>query len=99
MLSRYSRHYYDVFKISLSKYKEKAYSNLDILNKVREFKMKFYPSTWAKYDSAVPGKFTLIPNKERLVELREDFDNMKEMVNDDSITFDELMIEIKNNRR
>jgi hypothetical protein len=42
--ARYSRHYYDVYKISLTKYKEKAYKDIDLLNNVREFKKKFYPS-------------------------------------------------------
>lgn len=95
MLPRYSRHYYDVYKISLSIYKGKAYSNLDLLTKVREFKKKFYPSGWANYDSAIPGQFKLIPNKERIKESKEDFENMKEMINDDSITFEKLMEEIQ----
>ncbi len=95
MLPRYSRHYYDVYKISLSKYKEKAYANLDLLAKVREFKKKFYPVGWAKYDTAVPGQFTLVPNVDRLAELKVDFDNMKEMINDPTISFDRLMVEIK----
>ncbi len=95
MLPRYSRHYYDVYKISLTDYKNKAYSDLELLMKVREFKKKFYPVSWAKYDTAVPGKFILVPNDERIKELKEDYENMKEMLNDDSISFDQLMIEIK----
>jgi hypothetical protein len=95
MPTRYSRHYYDVYKISLSKYKEKAYSDLELLTKVREFKKKFYPVSWAKYDTAVPGQFTLVPNKERLIELKEDFNNMKEMINDNTISFKQLIDEIK----
>ena len=95
MLPRYSRHYYDVYKISLTKYKDKAYSNLDLLTKVRNFKKKFYPVSWAKYDSAVPGEFILVPNEERIKELKEDYENMKEMLNDDSISFEQLIEEIK----
>lgn len=96
MLPRYSRHYYDVYKISLTKYKDEAYNNLDLQNQVREFKKKFYPVGWAKYDLAKPGSFTLIPNEERIKELRIDFSNMKEMINDESInSFDDLLICIK----
>ena len=95
VLPRYSRHYYDVYKLSLSEYKEKAYSNLDLLTKVRNFKKKFYPVSWAKYDSAFPGQFKLLPNKDRIKELKEDYDNMREMINDDSMSFDQLMVEIK----
>ncbi len=96
MPSRYSRHYYDVYRISLTKYKDKAYSNLELLEQVREFKKKFYPVGWAKYDLAKPGLFTLVPSEERIKELRVDFSNMKEMINDDSInSFDDLLIYIK----
>ena len=95
MLPRYSRHYYDVYKISLTKYKDKAYSNLELLTKVRNFKKKFYPVSWAKYDTAVPGEFILVPDERRIKELKEDYENMKEMLNDNSISFEQLMIEIK----
>ena len=96
MPTRYSRHYYDVYKISLTKYKDKAYSNLELLEQVREFKKKFYPVGWAKYDLAKPGLFTLVPSEERIEELRVDFSNMKEMINDDSInSFDDLLTYIK----
>lgn len=95
ILPRYSRHYYDVYKFSFSKYKEIAYSNIDLLTKVREFKKKFYPVSWAKYDTAIPGQFTLVPNDERLKELEKDFNNMKEMINDNTISFNQLIEEIK----
>ncbi len=96
MLPRYSRHYYDVYRISLTKYKYKAYSDIELLTKVRNFKKKFYPVSWAKYDTAVPGEFVLVPNEERIKELKNDFENMKEMLNDNSISFERLMKEIKN---
>lgn len=96
MPTRYSRHYYDVYKISLTKYKDKAYSNLELLEQVREFKKKFYPVGWAKYDLAKPGLFTLVPSEERIKELRVDFSNMKEMINDNLInSFDDLLFYIK----
>lgn len=96
MPSRYSRHYYDVYRISLTKYKDKAYSNLELLEQVREFKKKFYPVGWAKYDLAKPGLFTLVPSEERIKELRVDFSNMKEMINDNLInSFDDLLFYIK----
>lgn len=87
---------YDVYKISLTKYKDKAYSNLELLEQVREFKKKFYPVGWAKYDLAKPGLFTLVPSEERIKELRVDFSNMKEMINDNLInSFDDLLFYIK----
>jgi len=96
MPSRYSRHYYDVYRLSLTKYKNIAYNNLELLTEVREFKKKFYPSSWANYDLALPGSFILVPSEERIKELRVDFSNMKEMINDDLInSFDDLLTYIK----
>lgn len=94
--ARYSRHYYDVYKISLTKYKEKAYKDIDLLNNVREFKKKFYPSSWAGYDLAKPGTFQLIPSKKHINELTKDYLSMQEMINDKThINFKELLENIK----
>ncbi len=93
--SRYSRHYYDVYKISLTQYKDKAINDLELLKQVRDFKIKFYPMGWAKYDLAKPGSFTLIPNDERLIELKKDFTNMQEMLNGDTIDFDTIISSLK----
>lgn len=93
---RYSRHYFDIFKISMSKYKDIAYNDLMLLTNVREFKKKFYPVGWAQYDLAKPGTFKLVPNKERIKELSLDFLEMKEMLSDNEFeTFEELVDKIK----
>lgn len=93
---RYSRHYYDIYKISLTKYKKIAYENLKLLEQVREFKKKFYPVAWAKYDLAKPGTFNLIPSEKHRAELSKDFSMMKEMINDTSLSnFDDLLKEIE----
>ena len=65
MPSRYSRHYYDLACFANSDYKGIALENIDLLKKVVEFKMKFYPRGWAKYEEAVVGTVQLcinIPN-------------------------------------
>lgn len=93
---RYSRHYYDIFKISMSKYKDIAYNDLMLLTNVREFKKKFYPVGWAQYDLAKPGTFRLVPSKERIKEFSQDFLEMKEMLNDNEFeTFEELVDKIR----
>ena len=89
---RYSRHYYDVWKISQTEYKNIAMTNLDLLNRVIAFKKKFYHYSWDDLENAKPGSIILVPNDERITELRQDFSSMREMLNDDSIhTFDELI--------
>ena len=63
MPSRYSRHYYDLFKLAGSPVKDQALSDFKLLEDVVAFKQRFYPSGWARYDLAQPGSFRLIPNQ------------------------------------
>lgn len=64
--TRYSRHFYDVYKILLTDIKEKSFDNLDLLKAVIEFKKKFYACNWAKYDDIMEGNIKLIPSDEAL---------------------------------
>ncbi len=96
MPSRYSRHYYDLFCIGHSKYKDTALKQLDLLQKVALFKMKFYPRAWAKYDEAVSGSIKLIPPKIRFDALRKDYAYMSEMIFGKFPSFDEMIMYITN---
>lgn len=80
MPQRYSRHYYDLYKMSLSSVKEAAFSHQELLQKVVEFKMKFYPRAWAKYEEAVPGTIKLVPPEYRFSDLQTDYEAMKDMI-------------------
>ena len=55
MPQRYSRHYYDLYCMAKSPVKEKAFARLDLLQKVVDFKMKFYPRAWARYPEGCSG--------------------------------------------
>lgn len=68
MKPRYFRHYYDIYRMLSTSVKESAFNHLDLLNKVVEFKKKFYPVNWAKYDEATPGTLKLLPPEYRLTE-------------------------------
>ena len=56
---RYSRHYYDLAMICQSRVKDEALADINLLKDVVEFKKKFYPRTWAKYEDAKKGTFNL----------------------------------------
>lgn len=75
--TRYSRHFYDVYKILLTDIKEKSFDNLDLLKAVIEFKKKFYACNWAKYDDIMEGNIKLIPSDEALEIFSKDYDSMK----------------------
>ena len=80
MPQRYSRHYYDLYRMAMTPVKETAYAQFDLLKKVVDFKMKFYPRAWAKYEQAIPGTLMLLPPKYRLDNLEVDYNAMKDML-------------------
>ena len=73
MPDRYSRHYYDLYYIAHSDIKESAYSNLSLLKRVTDFKMKFSPRKWTHYELAVPVTQRLLPPEYRLDALKKDY--------------------------
>ena len=78
MPQRYSRHYYDLYRMAATPVKEAAFSRLDLLKKVVDFKMKFYPRSWAKYPEAVPGTLKLLPPEYRFAALEADYNSMQD---------------------
>ena len=91
MPMRYSRHYYDLFCMANSSVKEDAFADLDLLKKVVDFKMKFYPRSWADYPAAKPGTLKLFPPDFRLPELQADYERMQYMLYGKIPTFEQIM--------
>ena len=71
--------------------KEKAFERLDLLQKVVDFKMKFYPRVWAHYPEAVPATLKLLPPSYRLRELQEDYSAMWNMLYGEIPSFETMM--------
>lgn len=91
MPQRYSRHYYDLFRMSTSAVKTNALKQLDLLEKVVTFKNKFYPRGWAHYSDAKPGTLKLIPLDYRFASLKADYLSMRDMIYGDVPSFQTLM--------
>ncbi len=91
MPGRYSRHYYDLYCIAQSDIKESAYSNVELLKRVTDFKTKFYPRKWAHYELAVPGTLKLLPPEYRMEDLQKDYVSMKNMMFGEYPDFHTLM--------
>ena len=79
MPKHYSRHYYDLFQIMNSPFKQSALSDLNLLTGVVAFKQRFYRCPWAKYKEAIPGTFKLVPSDEHQRQLLADYRSMQEM--------------------
>ena len=80
MPRRYSRHYYDMYRLGHSFVLERAIAQPDLLAQVVKFKEKFYRTPWAKLADAKPGNLRLVPPKGRLAELEADYASMQPML-------------------
>lgn len=99
MPQRYSRHYYDLYRMSMTPVKEAAFEQVELLKTVVDFKMKFYPRAWAKYQEAIPGTIKLVPPEYRLDALSKDYANMQDMLYGDIPSFEKVMKVIQNLER
>lgn len=93
--ARFSRHWYDFFKLLNSPFKEKALSNLDLLERVANHKKIYFSSGWANYDQARQGSLKLRPLERVLNDLKKDYELMKPMFFGDIPSWDEMMMTIK----
>ena len=71
--------------------KESAFARGEFLTTVVDFKMKFYPIAWAKYQEAIPGTLKLVPPEYRFAALAADYEAMKDMLYGDVPTFETVM--------
>lgn len=71
--------------------KQELIGNLELLDKLVMFKMKFYSKGWANYDLAKPGTLRLIPDKYRLKEFEKDYKAMQDMLFGERPEFVEIM--------
>jgi hypothetical protein len=92
---RYSRHYYDLAQMSGSSIGKRAVANLALLKDVVEFKQRFYPSAWARYDLAKPGTFCLLPSEAHAAELEKDYREMGVMIFNEAPDFDSILSNLK----
>ena len=89
--SRYARHYYDLYKMSQSDVKEKAFNRKGLLEQDVKFKLKFYYAKNASYETAKIGTLKLVPNEDAIKDLSDDYDHMKDMIYGKKPTFDEII--------
>lgn len=91
---RFSRHYYDVYRMAKLGILDRALEQSDLLERVADFKAKFYPRKWAQYDLARIGTLKLVPSEIHKEALKRDYAKMASMIYGERPDFDELMAEI-----
>lgn len=93
--SRFSRHYYDLFKMSTRGVCQSALADTELHQKVVDFKRKFYPRTWARYDLAHPGDIRLMPPEHSMKPLEDDYAQMHLMIFGDYPAWQEILAGLK----
>jgi hypothetical protein len=88
---RYSRHYYDLYRLSLLPVAASALSESNLLEEVARFKMRFYRCPWAMYEQAKPGSLRLLPPERNRPHLQKDYRDMQAMLFGSIPGFDEIM--------
>ena len=88
---RYSRHYADTAALVTSPTVIPAIDRHDILERVVEWKRRFFGSRWASYDTAKPGTLRLVPPQARLRHLRQDYAAMRDMYLFEPVPFDDTI--------
>ena len=89
--ARYARHYYDIYQMSRSNIKDKAFSRKELLEQDIKFKLKFYYAKNASYETARIGTIKLVPDEAAIKDLSVDYDHMKDMIYGERPPFDEIM--------
>jgi len=92
---RYARHYADFAALWRHRDGRVAATRLDLLERVRVHKSRFFASSWAPYETAVPGTLRLVPPDTRLAELRRDYVAMEPMFLSPPADFDTVFATLR----
>jgi hypothetical protein len=91
MRDRHARHYADFAALWRHESAKAARSQLDLLQRVRVHKSRFFSSGWANYATAVPGTLRLVPPTHRIEALRGDYEAMRQMFLNEPLSFEEIL--------
>lgn len=92
---RVFRHYDDFMNMSKHARGRAAVKDVDLLRQVATHKSIFFREAGAHYELAVPGTLRLAPTEAQQVEIRKDYEQMKEMYFGKVPDFDEVMTGIR----
>lgn len=88
---RYSRHYYDLYCMSRTNVLDRALEQADLLAQVAEFKKRFYPRNWARYELARMDTIKLMPAEHSIQRLEADYGIMRAMIYGEYPKFEDIL--------
>ena len=92
---RFSRHYADLAALAHHAVAKDALNRDDLRERVVAHKQVFFASTWASYETAVPGSFRLVPGEARLQALAQDYRDMREMFFGEPLSWEEIVARLR----
>ena len=92
---RFSRHYADLAALADHAAAKTAVDRSDLRERVVAHKQVFFASTWASYETAVPGSFRLVPGEARLQMLAQDYRDMREMFFGEPLPWEEIVARLR----
>jgi hypothetical protein len=91
MRDRFARHYADFAALWRHPGGRAASARLDLLERVRIHKSRFFASSWAHYHTASPSTLRLVPPAARIAELARDYAAMEPMFLSPPPDFDNIL--------
>jgi hypothetical protein len=91
---RFARHYADTVALAQHATAQHALADDQLRSRVVEWKSQFFGSTWARYETAKPGTFRLVPPPFRHAALRADYHATREMYLVEPLSFEQVLAEL-----
>lgn len=88
---RHSRHFYDVYMLANSQYKQAVFAGKRLLDTIVSFDSKFYPKRGVDYEVMNLKTLCLTPQSSRIKDLQNDYAMMQEMIYGPAPSWKELL--------
>ena len=92
---RFSRHYYDIYRMVFSGVFDVASRDLSLLADIVDFTARFYPRSWAHFELCKPGTRLLQPSEHAMPAMKSDYAAMRNMIYGEYPPFDKILETIK----
>ena len=87
----FARHYSDVAVISRTDLGAASIKDLQMLETVKRYKQRYYPSAWSRYDLAASGTLRLCPSEAKSRALAADYRAMRSMFFSEPSSFSDVL--------
>ena len=88
---RHSRHFYDLFMLANSEYKDEIFASSSLLTGIIAFDRKYYTKRGVNYDGMNLQTLQILPTQNRIPALQKDYELMSDMILGKKPSWDAIM--------